>query len=207
MIRIGVPTPQEQLARQLARGECRDRSCRRHPADPGHLPAGAAARADVPRGAAAASPAGRRGRHLPAAVHPRRERPGLPELRRRLTDGELLRPGQGGKQSLMLALPGVGAQRRGCTGGKAGSQLSASACQARAPLRVGNASGFYGDRFAAMREMLEGGDLDVLTGDYLAELTMLILGRDRLRDLRLGYARTFLRQLEDCLGPALDRGV
>ena len=55
-----------------------------------------------------------------------------------------------------------------------------------------------------MREMLEGGELDVLTGDYLAELTMLILGRDRLRDSSLGYARTFLRQLEDCLGLALD---
>jgi Acyclic terpene utilisation family protein AtuA len=79
--------------------------------------------------------------------------------------------------------------------------------QARAPLRVGNASGFYGDRFAAMREMLEGGELDVLTGDYLAELTMLILGRDRLRDPGLGYAKTFPRQLEDCLGLALDRGV
>jgi Acyclic terpene utilisation family protein AtuA len=77
----------------------------------------------------------------------------------------------------------------------------------QAPIRIGNASGFYGDRFAAMREMLEGGDLDVLTGDYLAELTMLILGRDRLRDPRLGYARTFLRQLEDCLGLALSRGV
>jgi len=77
----------------------------------------------------------------------------------------------------------------------------------RTPVRIGNASGFYGDRFAAMREMLEGGDLDVLTGDYLAELTMLILGRDRLRDPGLGYARTFLRQLEDCLGLALDRGV
>jgi Acyclic terpene utilisation family protein AtuA len=76
-----------------------------------------------------------------------------------------------------------------------------------APIRIGNASGFYGDRFAAMREMLEGGELDVLTGDYLAELTMLILGRDRLRDPSLGYARTFLRQLEDCLGLALDRGV
>ncbi len=75
------------------------------------------------------------------------------------------------------------------------------------PVRIGNASGFYGDRFAAMREMLDGGDLDVLTGDYLAELTMLILGRDRLRDPALGYARTFLRQLEDCLGLALDRGV
>jgi len=75
------------------------------------------------------------------------------------------------------------------------------------PLRIGNASGFYGDRFAAWREMLDGGDLDVLTGDYLAELTMLILGRDLLKDPGLGYARTFLRQLEDCLGLALDRGV
>ncbi|MFH9730431.1 acyclic terpene utilization AtuA family protein [Streptomyces sp. NPDC017260] len=74
-------------------------------------------------------------------------------------------------------------------------------------LRVGNASGFYGDRFDAMREMLTGGPLDVLTGDYLAELTMLILGRDRLKDPGAGYARTFLRQLEECLGLAHDRGV
>src|SRR5271169_6813353 len=75
------------------------------------------------------------------------------------------------------------------------------------PIRIGNMSGFYGDRFAAMREMLTGGPLDVLTGDYLAELTMLILGRDRLKNPSLGYARTFLRQLEECLGLALDRGV
>ncbi|MGW5563224.1 acyclic terpene utilization AtuA family protein [Streptomyces tendae] len=74
-------------------------------------------------------------------------------------------------------------------------------------LRVGNASGFYGDRFSAMREMLTGGELDVLTGDYLAELTMLILGRDRLKDPEAGYARTFLRQLEECLGLAHERGV
>ncbi|MGX1119829.1 hypothetical protein RKD37_005192 [Streptomyces ambofaciens] len=74
-------------------------------------------------------------------------------------------------------------------------------------LRVGNASGFYGDRFSAMREMLTGGELDVLTGDYLAELTMLILGRDRLKDPGAGYARTFLRQLEECLGLAHERGV
>ncbi|MFJ9749098.1 acyclic terpene utilization AtuA family protein [Streptomyces chartreusis] len=78
--------------------------------------------------------------------------------------------------------------------------------QAR-PLRIGNASGFYGDRFDAMREMLTGGELDVLTGDYLAELTMLILGRDRLKDPGAGYARTFLRQLEECLGLARERGV
>ncbi|TAM87555.1 MAG: DUF1446 domain-containing protein, partial [Jatrophihabitans sp.] len=77
----------------------------------------------------------------------------------------------------------------------------------RRPLRIGNCSGFYGDRFAAMREMLDGGDLDVLTGDYLAELTMLILARDRVKDERLGYAKTFLRQLEACLGTALERGV
>ncbi|MER8005987.1 acyclic terpene utilization AtuA family protein [Streptomyces sp. NPDC094149] len=74
-------------------------------------------------------------------------------------------------------------------------------------LRVGNASGFYGDRFDAVREMLIGGDLDVLTGDYLAELTMLILARDRLKDPAAGYARTFLRQLEECLGLAHERGV
>ncbi|MEU8715559.1 acyclic terpene utilization AtuA family protein [Streptomyces sp. NPDC048663] len=74
-------------------------------------------------------------------------------------------------------------------------------------LRIGNASGFYGDRFDALREMLTGGELDVLTGDYLAELTMLILGRDRLKDPGAGYARTFLRQLEECLGLAHERGV
>ncbi|MFF8536769.1 acyclic terpene utilization AtuA family protein [Streptomyces sp. SAS_267] len=74
-------------------------------------------------------------------------------------------------------------------------------------LRIGNASGFYGDRFDALREMLAGGELDVLTGDYLAELTMLILGRDRLKDPAAGYARTFLRQLEDCLGLAHERSV
>ena len=74
-------------------------------------------------------------------------------------------------------------------------------------LRIGNASGFYGDRFAAVREMLTGGPLDVLTGDYLAELTMLILGRDRLKDPARGYAKTFLRQLEENLGLAKDNGV
>ncbi|MFE0462431.1 acyclic terpene utilization AtuA family protein [Kitasatospora sp. NPDC058965] len=75
------------------------------------------------------------------------------------------------------------------------------------PLRIGNASGFYGDRFSAFREMLTGGALDVLTGDYLAELTMLILARDRLKDPGAGYAKGFLRQLEDCLGLAQERGV
>ena len=60
------------------------------------------------------------------------------------------------------------------------------------PVRIGNCSGFYGDRLAAMREMLTGGDLDYLTGDYLAELTMLILARDRAKSPERGYAKTFL---------------
>lgn len=74
-------------------------------------------------------------------------------------------------------------------------------------VRIGNCSGFYGDRLAAMHEMLAGGELDYLTGDYLAELTMLILARDRARSPELGYAKTFLRQLEQSLGLALDKGV
>jgi hypothetical protein len=75
------------------------------------------------------------------------------------------------------------------------------------PVRIGNCSGFYGDRVSAMREMLTGGELDYLTGDYLAELTMLILGRDRMKYPERGYARTFLTQLEECLGLAAERGV
>ena len=83
----------------------------------------------------------------------------------------------------------------------------ASVSGSPAPVRIGNCSGFYGDRLAAMREMLTGGDLDYLTGDYLAELTMLILARDRAKSPDRGYAKTFLTQLEDCLGTALDQGV
>jgi len=74
-------------------------------------------------------------------------------------------------------------------------------------LRVGNCSGFYGDRLSAMRELLEGGEIDVITGDYLAELTMLILGKDRLKDATLGYARTFATQVTDCLELALEKRV
>jgi hypothetical protein len=74
-------------------------------------------------------------------------------------------------------------------------------------VRIGNCSGFYGDRLSAMHEMLTGGDLDYLTGDYLAELTMLILARDRARNPDRGYAKTFLTQLEECLGLAQDSGV
>jgi hypothetical protein len=85
--------------------------------------------------------------------------------------------------------------------------MTGSGHQDRRMLRIANASGFYGDRASAMHEQLTGGEIDVLTGDYLAELTMLILGRDRMKDPNLGYAKTFLRQLESTLGIALDHGV
>ncbi|GAA3523961.1 acyclic terpene utilization AtuA family protein [Nocardioides daeguensis] len=74
-------------------------------------------------------------------------------------------------------------------------------------VRIGNCSGFYGDRVSAAKEMVEGGHLDVLTGDYLAELTMLILWKARQKDPSAGYARTFLTQMEQVLGTCLDRGI
>ena len=61
------------------------------------------------------------------------------------------------------------------------------------PIRVGNCSGFYGDRASAMADMARAGGIDVLTGDYLAEVTMLILGKARAKDSTKGYATTFLR--------------
>jgi hypothetical protein len=74
-------------------------------------------------------------------------------------------------------------------------------------IRIANASGFYGDRPSAAREMVEGGPIDVLTGDYLAELTMAILHKSRVRQPGTGYATTFLRQLEEVLGACVERGI
>jgi hypothetical protein len=75
------------------------------------------------------------------------------------------------------------------------------------PLRIANCSGFYGDRLAAAREMVDGGPIDVLTGDWLAELTMLVLAKNLLRDNGAGYARTFVTQMEQVMGQCLDRGI
>ena len=74
-------------------------------------------------------------------------------------------------------------------------------------LRIANCSGFYGDRLSAAREMVDGGPIDVLTGDYLAELTMLILWKARQRDPSAGYAVTFYRQMEEVLGTCVQRGI
>ncbi len=74
-------------------------------------------------------------------------------------------------------------------------------------LRVANCSGFYGDRLSAAREMVEGGPIDVLTGDYLAELTMLILLKDKMKEADKGYARTFLRQFQEVARTCCERGI
>jgi hypothetical protein len=74
-------------------------------------------------------------------------------------------------------------------------------------LRIGNVSGFYGDRASAMREMVQGGDVDVITGDYLAELTMLILWRSRQKDPAAGYAKSFLRAFREVAESVAERDI
>ncbi len=75
------------------------------------------------------------------------------------------------------------------------------------PIRIANCSGFFGDRPSGALEMVEGGHIDVLTGDWLAELTMLILSRVRAKRAKGGYARTFVTQMEQVMGTCLDRGI
>ncbi len=76
-----------------------------------------------------------------------------------------------------------------------------------APLRIANCSGFYGDRLSAAKEMVDGGPIDFLTGDWLAELTMMILWKGYQRDRSKGWAHTFLAQMEEVLGTCMDRGI
>jgi acyl dehydratase len=75
------------------------------------------------------------------------------------------------------------------------------------PIRVGNCSGFYGDRASAMADMARAGGLDVLTGGYLAEVTMLILGKARAKDSTKGYAATFLQHLDAALEHLVANGI
>jgi hypothetical protein len=75
------------------------------------------------------------------------------------------------------------------------------------PIRIANCSGFFGDRLSAAREMVEGGPIHALTGDWLAELTMLILARTRMKRPGGGYARTFVMQMEQVMGACLERGI
>ena len=75
------------------------------------------------------------------------------------------------------------------------------------PIRIANCSGYFGDRPSGAREMVEGGPIDVLTGDWLAELTMLILSKIQAKRPGEGYARTFVQSMEEVMGTCLDRGI
>ena len=65
-------------------------------------------------------------------------------------------------------------------------------------IKIANCSGFYGDKLSAAKELVDGGPIDVLTGDYLAELTMTILYSQKLqRGEDKGYVGTFLKQIKE----------
>jgi hypothetical protein len=77
----------------------------------------------------------------------------------------------------------------------------------RRPIRIANASGFFGDRMSALAEVAQGGPVDVITGDYLAEVTMSILGKMRRKNPELGYVPTFLMQLAPAVPILLEKKI
>jgi hypothetical protein len=74
-------------------------------------------------------------------------------------------------------------------------------------IRIGNAGGYWGDDPDALRRQIEGGPLDYVTIDYLAEITMSILQGQRRKNPRLGYASDFLGQMRQCLPAMVERDV
>ena len=74
-------------------------------------------------------------------------------------------------------------------------------------IRIANAQGFWGDSLEAPHEQLRGGPIDYLTLDYLAEVTMSILEKQRSRDPQAGYARDFVHMLERGAREIVERGV
>ncbi len=88
-----------------------------------------------------------------------------------------------------------------------GNTMTSAPGRGQRPVRIGNCSGFYGDRASAMADMARAGGIDVLTGDYLAEVTMLILGKARAKDSTKGYAATFLQHLDAALEHLVANGI
>lgn len=74
-------------------------------------------------------------------------------------------------------------------------------------IRIGNAGGYWGDDLSALKRQLTGGPLDYITMDFLAEITMSILQRQRKQQPDLGYAVDFVDQLEECLPLIVKKGV
>lgn len=78
---------------------------------------------------------------------------------------------------------------------------------ARRTIRIGNAGGYWGDDLSALRRQLEGGPLDYITIDFLAEITMSIMQKQRQKDPGAGYARDFVGQMKQLLPGIVKRGV
>ena len=75
-------------------------------------------------------------------------------------------------------------------------------------IKIANCSGYYGDKLSAARELVDGGPIDVLTGDYLAELTMAILyGQKIQRGEDKGYVGTFLKQIKDVAASCKEKNI
>ena len=74
-------------------------------------------------------------------------------------------------------------------------------------LIIANCSGYLGDKLSAAKELVEGGEIHVLTGDYLAELTMALLFRMKMKSPEKGYATTFLKQMNDVMGLCLEKNI
>ena len=74
-------------------------------------------------------------------------------------------------------------------------------------VRVASGQGFWGDSLDAPRQQVEGGEIDYLMLDYLAEVTMSILQKQKERDPAMGYARDFIGAIESVLPGITDRGV
>jgi hypothetical protein len=74
-------------------------------------------------------------------------------------------------------------------------------------VRVAAGQGFWGDDLDAPRRQAEGGEIDYLMLDYLAEVTMSILQKQKERDPAMGYARDFVGAIESVLPAITERGV
>ena len=74
-------------------------------------------------------------------------------------------------------------------------------------VRVAAGQGFWGDSLDAPRQQVERGPVDFLMLDYLAEVTMSILQKQKERDPQMGYARDFVGAVESVLAAVAERGV
>ena len=75
-------------------------------------------------------------------------------------------------------------------------------------IKIANCSGYYGDKLSAAKDMVDGGPIDVLTGDYLAELTMAILYGQRMqRGEDKGYVGTFLKQVKEIAASCKEKNI